>query len=410
MGAIQLKNVRKKFGNDVVIDNLNLEIKDGSFTVLVGPSGCGKSTTLRMITGLDEPTSGDILIDGHKINDLTPGKRDIAMVFQNYALYPTMTVRENIEFGLENKKVPKEERQRRVKDICEIVGLTEYLDRKPSTLSGGQRQRVALARAMVKQPKVFLMDEPLSNLDAKLRGQMRVELISLHKKLGTTFVYVTHDQVEAMSMADDIVLMKDGYIVQQSNPRQLYQNPTCIYAAQFIGTPQMNIISNVLPDGMQLGFRPEKVYLQRVEEDYVSIQAEVVTKEMLGSETIYSLSSVYGTLMVKSEHEVENDCLLDLSIPFSAMYLFNREGKRADLGQPERHIHGVCIHCIFMAYGPGYRISEHDYHEAGISKVPISVQSVHIHVLAGTGHGVEKCGILCTVNHGCPADSTVQYL
>ena len=331
MGAIQLKNVRKKFGNDVVIDNLNLEIKDGSFTVLVGPSGCGKSTTLRMITGLDEPTSGDILIDGHKINDLTPGKRDIAMVFQNYALYPTMTIRENIEFGLENKKVPKEERQRRVKDICEIVGLTEYLDRKPSTLSGGQRQRVALARAMVKQPKVFLMDEPLSNLDAKLRGQMRVELISLHKKLGTTFVYVTHDQVEAMSMADDIVLMKDGYIVQQSNPRQLYQNPTCIYAAQFIGTPQMNIISNVLPDGMQLGFRPEKVYLQRVEEDYVSIQAEVVTKEMLGSETIYSLSSVYGTLMVKSEHEVEDDCLLDLSIPFSAMYLFNREGKRADL-------------------------------------------------------------------------------
>ena len=410
MGAIQLKNVRKKFGNDIVIDNLNLEIEDGSFTVLVGPSGCGKSTTLRMITGLDEPTSGDILIDGHKINDLTPGKRDIAMVFQNYALYPTMTNRENIEFGLENKKVPKEERQRRIKDICEIVGLTEYLDRKPSTLSGGQRQRVALARAMVKQPKVFLMDEPLSNLDAKLRGQMRVELISLHKKLGTTFVYVTHDQVEAMSMADDIVLMKDGYIVQQSNPRQLYQNPNCIYAAQFIGTPQMNIINNVLPNGMQLGFRPEKVYLQRVEEDYVSIQAEVVTKEMLGSETIYSLSSVYGTLMVKSEHEVENDCLLDLSSPFSAMYLFSREGKRADLGQPERHIHGVCIHCIFMAYGPGYRISEHDYHEAGISKVPISVQSVHIHVLAGTGHGVEKCGILCTVNHGCPADSTVQYL
>ena len=221
MGAIQLKNVRKKFGNDVVIDNLNLEIKDGSFTVLVGPSGCGKSTTLRMITGLDEPTSGDILIDGHKINDLTPGKRDIAMVFQNYALYPTMTIRENIEFGLENKKVPKEERQRRIKDICEIVGLTEYLDRKPSTLSGGQRQRVALARAMVKQPKVFLMDEPLSNLDAKLRGQMRVELISLHKKLGTTFVYVTHDQVEAMSMADDIVLMKDGKIIGDDIPKKI---------------------------------------------------------------------------------------------------------------------------------------------------------------------------------------------
>ena len=183
MGAIQLKNVTKKFGDQMVIDDLNLSIEDGSFTVLVGPSGCGKSTTLRMITGLDEPTSGDIYIDGKKINDLTPGKRDIAMVFQNYALYPTMTVRENIEFGLENKKVPKEERKKRVQEICEVVGLTQYLDRKPATLSGGQRQRVALARAMVKQPKVFLMDEPLSNLDAKLRGQMRVELIGLHKKL-----------------------------------------------------------------------------------------------------------------------------------------------------------------------------------------------------------------------------------
>ena len=229
MGAIQLKNVTKKFGDQMVIDDLNLSIEDGSFTVLVGPSGCGKSTTLRMITGLDEPTSGDIYIDGKKINDLTPGKRDIAMVFQNYALYPTMTVRENIEFGLENKKVPKEERKKRVQEICEVVGLTQYLDRKPATLSGGQRQRVALARAMVKQPKVFLMDEPLSNLDAKLRGQMRVELIGLHKKLGTTFVYVTHDQVEAMSMADDIVLMKDGYIVQQSSPRGVINPCSCIW-------------------------------------------------------------------------------------------------------------------------------------------------------------------------------------
>ena len=288
MGAIQLKNVTKKFGDQMVIDDLNLSIEDGSFTVLVGPSGCGKSTTLRMITGLDEPTSGDIYIDGKKINDLTPGKRDIAMVFQNYALYPTMTVRENIEFGLENKKVPKEERKKRVQEICEVVGLTQYLDRKPATLSGGQRQRVALARAMVKQPKVFLMDEPLSNLDAKLRGQMRVELIGLHKKLGTTFVYVTHDQVEAMSMADDIVLMKDGYIVQQSSPRELYNNPNCVYAAQFIGTPQMNIVKDILPEGMQVGFRPEKVYLKEVQEEHVEISAKIATKEMLGSEIIYS--------------------------------------------------------------------------------------------------------------------------
>lgn len=338
MGAIQLRNVKKKFGSDVVIENLNLDIADGSFTVLVGPSGCGKSTTLRMITGLDEPTSGDIYIDDHKINDLTPGKRDIAMVFQNYALYPTMTVRENIEFGLENKKVPREERKKRVSEICEIVGLTEYLDRKPSTLSGGQRQRVALARAMVKQPKVFLMDEPLSNLDAKLRGQMRVELISLHKKLGTTFVYVTHDQVEAMSMADDIVLMKDGYIVQQSNPRELYNNPNCIYAAQFIGTPQMNVVDNVLPQGMKLGFRPEKMYLQEIPEEHILIRADIVTKEMLGAETIYSLDSRYGRLTAKSEHEAEDDKVLSLSVPFSAMYLFDQDGKRIPMEECHRQM------------------------------------------------------------------------
>ncbi len=338
MGAIQLRNVKKKFGSEVVIENLNLDIADGSFTVLVGPSGCGKSTTLRMITGLDEPTSGDIYIDGQKINDLTPGKRDIAMVFQNYALYPTMTVRENIEFGLENKKVPKEERKKRVSEICEIVGLTGYLDRKPATLSGGQRQRVALARAMVKQPKVFLMDEPLSNLDAKLRGQMRVELIGLHKKLGTTFVYVTHDQVEAMSMADDIVLMKDGYIVQQSKPRELYNNPSCIYAAQFIGTPQMNVVENVLPEGMKLGFRPEKMYLQEIGEEHIVIRADVVTKEMLGSETIYSLDSRYGTLMAKSEHEVEDNSSLNLSVPFSAMYLFGGDGQRIELDGSRRQM------------------------------------------------------------------------
>ena len=328
MGSIRLQNVEKRFGNDVVIENLNLVIEDGSFTVLVGPSGCGKSTTLRMITGLDEPTKGDIYIDNVKINDLTPGKRDIAMVFQNYALYPSMTVRENIEFGLENKNIPKVEREKRVRDICQIVGLTEYLERKPATLSGGQRQRVALARAMVKKPKVFLMDEPLSNLDAKLRGQMRVELIGLHKKLGTTFVYVTHDQVEAMSMADDIVLMKGGHIVQQSCPRELYNNPNCIYAAQFIGTPQMNIISSVLPDEIQLGFRPEKVFLQTITEEHISIDAKINTKEMLGAETIYSMDSNYGTMMVKSEFEVDDGENVSLKVPVSSIYLFDKAGKR----------------------------------------------------------------------------------
>ena len=330
MGTIQLKNVKKQFEKDTVIENLNLNIEDGSFTVLVGPSGCGKSTTLRMITGLDEPTEGDILIDGKKVNDVTPGKRDIAMVFQNYALYPTMTVKQNISFGLENKKVPKAEIEKRVKEICDIVGLTEYLDRKPSKLSGGQRQRVALARAMVKQPKVFLMDEPLSNLDAKLRAQMRVELIELHKRLGTTFVYVTHDQTEAMSMADTIVLMKDGYIVQQSSPEELYSNPNCVYAAQFIGTPQMNVLRDVLPDGMMVGFRPEKICFEKPEAPHVTIKIKVATKEMLGSEIIYSLNSVYGTLMAKTDYDVSEGADAEIYVPLKSMYLFDKDERRIE--------------------------------------------------------------------------------
>ncbi len=330
MSSIQLRNVKKAYSDDVVvIENLNLDIPDGSFTVLVGPSGCGKSTTLRMITGLENPTSGDIFIDGQRVNDVAPGKRDIAMVFQNYALYPTMSVRENIEFGLANKKIPKEERNRRIAEISEIVGLTEYLDRKPANLSGGQRQRVALARAMVKNPKVFLMDEPLSNLDAKLRTQMRVELISLHKRLGTTFVYVTHDQVEAMSMADNIVLMDKGEIVQQSSPRELYHNPNSIYTAQFVGSPQTNVLDGLLADGMKLGFRPEKVHLHASEgEDAIQIPAKVVTKEMLGSEIIYSFDTPYGTVMSKNEEEVADDASLTLSVPFDSMYLFDKNGKR----------------------------------------------------------------------------------
>lgn len=210
MASIQFVNVSKAFEKNAVIQNLNLTIEDGAFTVLVGPSGCGKTTLLRMIAGLGPQTSGQVLIDGKDVSRIPPGQRGVAMVFQNYAIYPTMSVRENIEFGLRNNKIPKAERVQLVESISETVGLLDYLDRKPSALSGGQRQRVALARAMVKKPSVFLMDEPLSNLDAKLRVQMRIELIELHKKLGTTFVYVTHDQVEAMSMADTIVLMNQG--------------------------------------------------------------------------------------------------------------------------------------------------------------------------------------------------------
>ena len=252
MSSITLKNIHKAYGKDVIIPDLNFTIEDGSFTVLVGPSGCGKSTTLRMIAGLEKPTSGEIFIDDENVVDVDPGKRGIAMVFQNYALYPTMSVRDNIEFGLKNKKVPKEERNKLIADVSEVVGLTPYLSRKPSELSGGQRQRVALARAMVKNPKVFLMDEPLSNLDAKLRQQMRVELIELHKRLGTTFIYVTHDQVEAMSMGDNIILMDKGIIMQRSTPKEMYHNPQNVYTAQFIGTPPMNIVSNMVK-GIQAG-------------------------------------------------------------------------------------------------------------------------------------------------------------
>ena len=339
MSSISLIDVSKAYGNDVVIEHMNLEIKDGSFTVLVGASGCGKSTTLRMITGLETVTSGDVLIDGERVNDIAPGKRDISMVFQNYALYPTMTVEENIEFGLTNKKVPKEERKRRIQQVSEIVGLTDYLKRKPANLSGGQRQRVALARAMVKEPRVFMMDEPLSNLDAKLRAQMRVELINMHKRMGTTFVYVTHDQIEAMSMADDIVLMDKGKIVQQSSPKELYHNPNCVFTAQFVGSPQTNIIEGYLPQGNKLGFRPEKIKLNPAQLDAgesILLNGQIQTKEMLGSEIIYSIGTKYGTLMCKSDQDVDDGIKLTIGIPFSGMYLFDQDGKRIPFEAAEK--------------------------------------------------------------------------
>ena len=331
MGSIKLEHINKTYGKDVIIPDLNLEIEDGSFTVLVGPSGCGKSTTLRMIAGLETPSSGLIFIDDTDIGVLPPGKRDIAMVFQNYALYPTMTVRQNIEFGLENKKIPKEERRKLVEEISETVGLTPYLDRKPSKLSGGQRQRVALARAMVKKPKVFLMDEPLSNLDAKLRTQMRVELIQMHERLKTTFVYVTHDQVEAMSMGDNIILMDKGIIMQRSAPTEMYQNPQNVYTARFIGTPPMNILQNALADGYQLGFRPERVLFERPEgEPAFRMNVHVVTKENLGSECIYSMTCDFGAISVKSQDDVmERD--VTVYVKYSNLYIFDAESNRAPL-------------------------------------------------------------------------------
>lgn len=287
MGEIVFQNVCKSFGETKVIENLNLTIKDGEFTVLVGASGCGKTTLLRMIAGIGPATSGEIFIDGEEISDLPPGKRDIAMVFQNYAIYPTMSVKDNIEFGLRNKKVPKAERERLVEEVSATVGLTPYLKRKPSALSGGQRQRIALARAMVKNPRVFLLDEPLSNLDAKLRTAMRTELIELHHRLKTTFVYVTHDQTEAMSMADTIVLMHEGKIQQQGSPEQIYHDPNNIFTAQFIGSPAMNICKSEL--GF-IGYRPEKIQLHKTgSEALYQRKAMIVTREMLGAETLYKL-------------------------------------------------------------------------------------------------------------------------
>ncbi len=302
MAQIRFENVSKAFGHTKVIENLNLTVHDGKFTVLVGASGCGKTTLLRMIAGIGPATSGHIYLDDKDITDLAPGKRDIAMVFQNYAIYPTMTVRENIEFGLKNNKVPKEERKNRIEEVTRTLGLYEYLERKPSTLSGGQRQRIALARAMVKEPQVFLMDEPLSNLDAKLRAAMRTELIEMHNRLKTTFVYVTHDQVEAMAMADVIVLMDKGRIVQEASPEELYKNPNNIFAAQFIGTPPMNITK--VENGIHIGFRPEKVLLNREPSNTAFMRkGTIITREMLGSETLYKIEMGNEFIMVKSLDE-----------------------------------------------------------------------------------------------------------
>ena len=243
MASIKFENVKKIYPNGVeVVHGFNLDIKDKEFVVFVGPSGCGKSTTLRMIAGLEDISSGNLSIGGRVVNNLTPKERDIAMVFQNYALYPHMTVKENMAFGLKLRKEDKNVIEEKVMNVAKILGLTQYLDRKPSALSGGQRQRVALGRAMVREPQVFLFDEPLSNLDAKLRTQMRVEIASLHKRIGTTFVYVTHDQTEAMTMGDRIVVMKDGYIQQVDTPINLYNKPCNLFVAGFIGTPQMNFI------------------------------------------------------------------------------------------------------------------------------------------------------------------------
>lgn len=327
MASITLKNIVKTYENGVtVIPDLNLEIKDKEFIILVGPSGCGKSTTLRMIAGLEDVTDGELYIGDKLVNNVAPKDRDIAMVFQSYALYPHMTVYKNMAFALSLRKVDKKEIDRKVREAAKILDIEQYLNRKPKALSGGQRQRVALGRAMVRDPAVFLLDEPLSNLDAKLRTEMRSQIARLHNNLQTTFVYVTHDQTEAMTMADRIVVMKDGIIQQVDTPSNLYDHPCNMFVAGFIGTPQMNFLdativeksgklhiefdkySIVLPDRMQinenisnyvgkevvLGIRPEDLHTEVkfcLEDSSNKADLYVEIAEMMGSE-IYLYSNI----------------------------------------------------------------------------------------------------------------------
>jgi multiple sugar transport system ATP-binding protein len=243
MARIELQGVVKRFGKVAVVHGIDLTVADGEFVVLVGPSGCGKSTTLRMVAGLEDPSGGTIAIDERVVNRVEPKDRNVAMVFQNYAIYPHMSVAKNIGFGLYTSKLPAEQKRQRILETAQMLGLETLLDRRPSELSGGQRQRVAIGRAMVRHPAVFLFDEPLSNLDAQLRTQMRVEIKKLHQRLGTTFIYVTHDQVEAMTMADRIVVMNAGRILQAGSPMELYERPTDVFTARFIGSPTMNILA-----------------------------------------------------------------------------------------------------------------------------------------------------------------------
>ena len=305
MADVILRNINKCYGAVEVIPNLDLAVKSGSFTVLVGPSGCGKSTLLRMIAGLEEVTSGSLQIDGQDVTDAQPSDRGIAMVFQSYALYPHMSVRQNIGFGLKLAKTPKAEINRRVEEAADILQLGPLLDRKPKQLSGGQRQRVAIGRSIVRKPKVFLFDEPLSNLDAALRTQMRVELAELHGRLDATMIYVTHDQVEAMTMADQIVIMKDGVVQQSGAPMELYNAPQNPFVAGFIGSPKMNLIEGNIAatrNANVLGVRPEHI---DVSPDAGEWKGRLRYVEHLGSDTVaYVEGENIGNLTVRLNGEV----------------------------------------------------------------------------------------------------------
>lgn len=352
MARIQLRDLRKSYGSQQVLHGITGEIGDGEFTVIVGPSGCGKSTLLRLIAGLERITSGEVLIADSVVNELEPADRDIAMVFQNYALYPHMSVFDNMAYGLKIRKVPKDDIKRRVHDVAEILEISEYLKRKPRQLSGGQRQRVAMGRAIVREPAVFLFDEPLSNLDAKLRVQMRLEIRKLQQRLGVTSVYVTHDQVEAMTLGDRLMVVNAGRVEQYDTPIELYENPRTEFVAGFIGSPAMNILTarvsqgsvqlangaspcrvDQMPDGeVRCGFRPE--HMQR--DDDGAIAVEVVMLEQLGANTlVHGILASTNTAVVASIpglHRVDAGTVLRFSVPVEQLHFFDtRAGARIDL-------------------------------------------------------------------------------
>ncbi len=352
MATVTFDHVFKKYGEVVAVSDLNLEIGDGEFMVLVGPSGCGKTTSLRMIAGLEEITDGTLRIGDKVVNDVAPKDRDIAMVFQSYALYPHMSVRDNLAFGLKLRKVPKPEIEKRINAAAGILQLEKLLTRKPKELSGGQRQRVALGRAIVREPAVFLMDEPLSNLDAKLRVQTRAEIARLHQRLGTTMVYVTHDQVEAMTMGQRIAVMNDGLLQQVGTPQELYDHPTNRFVAGFIGSPSMNFIEMPVGSGdlveggftfpvparygeaikhaglkVLAGFRPEHLEMGEVGNEVGTIHGTADVVEYLGNEELLHVT-VQGrdiVAIVDSSHRVRPGDSVQLRLPVDKLHLFNLE-------------------------------------------------------------------------------------
>ncbi|NLS05308.1 sn-glycerol-3-phosphate ABC transporter ATP-binding protein UgpC [Rhizobium sp. P32RR-XVIII] len=346
MASVTFKNVYKKFGEFLAVANFNLEIKDKEFLVLLGPSGCGKTTTMRMVAGLEEATSGDIYIDSDRINGVLPKYRDVAMVFQSYALYPHLTVEENIGYPLKIRKVPLEERKRRIAEVARRVELDTMLSRLPKELSGGQRQRVALARAIVRTPRVFLMDEPLSNLDAKLRTQMRAELKHLQHELQVTTIYVTHDQIEAMTLAHRVAVMNKGVIEQLGTPREIYSDPRTLFVAGFIGSPPMNLIPGDVSDGLfvsdglrvegiggvnlsgaVLGVRPEDVHVAEAGDPGVNLVAPIYSVELTGESTLVSvrLGGRLMTLRADKHFAGQIDQEIGIRVVTDRVFLFDGE-------------------------------------------------------------------------------------